>query len=161
MSEREGANYKSGCGLHPSTPPKHPQAASLAVLQLHVWGSTLCVFPSFTAFFHRHQRKKQRVKVNTGLSSWSRLKDNPHHWLVHHSAVRGREWQIFSSLSGGKKEWGVSDEGERREVERRGEPQWNFTGRSAQWNCINEDAGSLPVVSVWFSPCSLHLCYCR
>lgn len=46
MREREGGNWKSGCGPHPSTPPKHPQAASPAVLQLHVWGSTLPLSPS-------------------------------------------------------------------------------------------------------------------
>lgn len=62
MREREGANYKSGCGLHPSTPPKHPQAASLALLQLHVWGSTLYPFPSFIPVFHRHQKTEAKAR---------------------------------------------------------------------------------------------------
>lgn len=62
MREREGANYKSGCGLNPSTPPKHPQAASLALLQLHVWGSTLCAFPSFILVFHRHQKTEAKAR---------------------------------------------------------------------------------------------------
>lgn len=39
-------------------------------------------------------------------SSWSQLRDNPFHRVIHQLAVISSEWQIFSSLSGGsKKEW--------------------------------------------------------
>lgn len=101
--EREGVNYKSRRGLHPSTPPKHPQAEPSALLQLHVWGGILYVFPSFIPFFLKCKEAKDGIR--SGWSSWSKLKDNPHQWVVHHSAVRGSEWQILSSLSGGRKEW--------------------------------------------------------
>jgi len=100
MRQKLGANYKSSCALHPSTPPKHPQAASTAVLQLHFWGSILYLFPSSTPL------PEMQGPGSTRGSLLAQLKDNPHHWVVHHSAGwGGSKWQILWSLRRGRKEW--------------------------------------------------------
>lgn len=134
MREREGANCKSRCGSHPSTPPKHPQAASSAVLQLHVWGSTLPLFPYFLPPKKPGSRSPRASVLG---HSWRII-------LVTESSITW-QWEVVSDKSSlpsveeeDKNEMnrGVSEEGEERSGEVRREPQWNFTGRSAQWLCV-------------------------
>lgn len=116
VREREGAGWKSGCGSHPSTPPKHPRAASSAVLQLHVWGSTPSFLPSFVS-----PKEARGQGQHGGGSSPSPSADNPCH---RPSFGSEREVSDKSSLPSveeeGKTEMnrGVSEEGERREVEK-------------------------------------------
>lgn len=74
MREREGAGWKSGCGSHPSTPPKHPRATSSAVLQLHVWESALSLLPSFVS-----PKEALGQGQHGGGSSLSPSVDNPCH----------------------------------------------------------------------------------
>lgn len=95
-------------------------------------------------------RKQGPGSRQDGLLLATALKDNPHSWVVHHSAVKS-EWQIFSSLSVGRKEWDEKRSKWGGREEKREESPSGISQAGQHNDCVcarnNEIAGALSAVS--------------